>query len=78
MKRKLLITGIGVKVKLHFETDPKTLKKVKQQFKGMIQLDIESSGDFSEVTDKALESLILNYFVSNPTITLHDFIRLIN
>lgn len=77
MQRKLLITGAAVKMKFDSQIDPNTFEKYNQQFKGIIQLDIESSGDFSGLTIEALENLIINYFRTRPTITINDFIRVI-
>lgn len=75
MERKLLIAGLAVKMKFESKIDPKTLKKHSQQFKGMVQIDLVSTGDFSGLTTEALEKLIVNYFKAHPDITLYDFIR---
>jgi len=75
MQRKLLITGVGVKMKFESQIDPNTFERHNQQFKGVIQLDVVSSGDFSGLTEEALENLIINYFRTRNTIVVNDFIR---
>lgn len=77
MQRKLNISGLAVKMNFESKLDPKTFKKHSQQFKGIVQIEVESSGDFSGLTTDALENLIVNYFKAHPTITLYDFIRTI-
>lgn len=78
MERKLLITGLAVKMKFESKIHPKTFQKIEQQFKGMVQIDLVSTGDFSGLTTEALEKLIVNYFRTHPDITLYDFIRTVN
>lgn len=73
--RKFAITGVAVQVEFKHEFNPETFEKTNQRFEGIIQLDILTSGNFSDFDAEKLKTLIINYFQANPKIMIPDVIR---
>lgn len=74
---------LGVAVKMEFKQDLDSQKMlhtgemdfINKRYEGMIQLDVQTNGDFSDFDEEKLKSLIVTYFQANTKIVIPDILR---
>ena len=79
--RRFQILGIAVKMEFKQDLDSQKMRHtgemdfINKRFEGMIQLDIQTNGDFSDFDEEKLKSLITTYFQTNTKIVIPDIVR---
>lgn len=79
--RRFQILGIAVKVEFKQDLNAQKMQQtgemefINKRFEGMIQLDIQSNGDFSGFDEEKLKNLITAYFQANTKIVIPDIVR---
>ena len=79
--RRVQILGIAVKIEFKQDLDAQKMQHtgemdfINKRFEGMIQLDIQTNGDFSDFDEEKLKSLITAYFQANTKIVIPDIVR---
>lgn len=79
--RRFSILGIAVQVTFKQDLNAQKMhhlgeiEYINKRFEGMIQLDIQSNGDFSDFDEEKLKNLIITYFQANTKIVIPDIVR---
>lgn len=79
--RRFQILGVAVQMTFKQDLDQQKMHHtgemdfINKRFEGMIQLDIQTNGDFSDFDEEKLKSLITTYFQANTKIVIPDIVR---